>query len=106
MAKLRHEAAISEIKTSARNSVSEIVRSISDRLDKMERSAAASLTPPILPAAARARMGPAGDDGGLDRVCRVYTTVYGRVRVYSGPLFRARGAVSAPATPGRRGYRE
>ena len=49
VAKLRHEAAISEIKTSARNSVSEIVRSISDRLDKMERSAAASLTPPILP---------------------------------------------------------
>jgi hypothetical protein len=49
VAKLRHEAAISEIKTSARNSVSEIVRSISDRLDKMERSSAASLTPPIPP---------------------------------------------------------
>ena len=45
VAKLRHEAAISEIKT-----VSEIVRSISDRLDKMERSSAASLTPPIPPA--------------------------------------------------------
>ena len=36
VAKLRHEAAISEI-----------VRSISDRLDKMERSAAASLTPSV-----------------------------------------------------------
>jgi hypothetical protein len=44
VAKLRHEAAISEIKTSARNSVSEIVRSISDRLDKMKRSSAASFT--------------------------------------------------------------
>src|SRR5277367_6020493 len=49
VAKLRHEAAISEIKTSARHSVSEIVRSISDRLDKMERSSAASLTPSIPP---------------------------------------------------------
>jgi hypothetical protein len=61
VAKLRHEAAISGIKTWARNSVSEIVQSISDRLDKIERSAAASLTPPIPPpppgAAARARMG-------------------------------------------------
>ena len=38
VAKLRHEAAISEI-----------VRSISDRLDKIERSSAASFTPPIPP---------------------------------------------------------
>ena len=52
VAKLRHEAAISEIKTSARESVSEIVRSITDRLDTMERSsAAASFTPSILPPA-------------------------------------------------------
>src|SRR5438046_3193472 len=50
VAKLRHEAAISEIKTSARESVSEIVQSITDRLDKMERSmAAASFTPSIPP---------------------------------------------------------
>lgn len=56
VAKLRHEAAISEIKISARDSVSEIVRSITDRLDKMERSSAA---------AARACMGSARDDGSL-----------------------------------------
>jgi hypothetical protein len=69
--KLKHEAAVSEIKTSARNSVSEIVQSISDRLDKIERSAAASLTLPIPPpppvAPPPARMGPAEDDGSLDR---------------------------------------
>jgi hypothetical protein len=56
VAKLRHEAAISEIKTSARESVSEIVRSITDRLNKMERSSAAasftpSIPPPVLPPA-------------------------------------------------------
>jgi hypothetical protein len=45
VAKLRHEAAISDI-----------VRSITDRLDKMERSSAA---------AARACMGSARDDGSL-----------------------------------------
>jgi hypothetical protein len=45
VAKLRHEAAMSEIKRAA-----EIVRSISDRLDKIERSSVS--TPP------RARMGP------------------------------------------------
>jgi hypothetical protein len=49
VAKLRHEAAISEIKASARNSVSEIVRSIEDRLDRMERSSAASFPPPVPP---------------------------------------------------------
>jgi hypothetical protein len=51
VAKLRHEAAMSEIKISARNSVFEIVWSISGRLDKMERSSAASLTPPVAPPA-------------------------------------------------------
>src|SRR5437016_1838726 len=49
VAKLRHEAAIFKIKALARNSVSEIVRSISGRLEKMKRSSAASLTPPIPP---------------------------------------------------------
>jgi hypothetical protein len=118
VAKLRHEAAISEIKTSARESVSEIVRSISGRLDKMERSSAGVVyaldSSPR--AAACACMGPAGDDGGLDRVYRVYTTVYGRVRrVYSGSLVGPCGFVSVSAsrgTPfsvddaGRRGCRE
>jgi hypothetical protein len=45
VAKLRHEAAISEIRISARNTVSEIIRSVTDRLDKIERSTAGSLTP-------------------------------------------------------------
>ncbi|MBV9767795.1 MAG: hypothetical protein JOZ48_23345 [Acidobacteriaceae bacterium] len=43
VAKLRHEAAISEIRETR-----EIVRSISDRLDKMERSSA-SYAPPVTP---------------------------------------------------------
>jgi Centromere DNA-binding protein complex CBF3 subunit, domain 2 len=70
VAKLRHEAAISEIKTSARESVSEIVRSIIDRLDTMERSSAAASFTPSIPSsrAARARMGPAGSGSGLPRL--------------------------------------
>jgi hypothetical protein len=42
VAKLRHEAAISEIKK-----VTEIVRSISDRLDKIERSSASTPPAPV-----------------------------------------------------------
>jgi hypothetical protein len=108
VAKLRHEAAISEIKTSARDSVSKIVRSITDRLDKMERSSAASHTPPIPPPVPPA---PVWVQQGttLDRVYRICTTVYGRVWVYLGSLIGARGFFSVSASrddAGRRGYRE
>jgi hypothetical protein len=48
-------------------------------------------------------MGPAGDDGGLGRVYRVYMTVYGRVWVYSGSLVRARGTLFSVDDAGRRG---
>jgi hypothetical protein len=101
VAKLRHEAAISEIKTSGRESVSEIVRSITDRLDTMERSsAAASFTPSIPPPAPPA---PVWVQQGLGRVYRVYTTVYGRVWVYSGSLVGARGTLFSVDDAGRRG---
>jgi hypothetical protein len=54
VAKLRHEAAISEIRISARNTVSEILRPVTDRLNRIERSTAGSLTPiqpPLVPPA-------------------------------------------------------
>ena len=42
----------------------------------------------------------------LGRVYRVYTTVYGRVWIYSGSLVGARGTVFSVDDAGRRGYRE
>src|SRR5277367_5427828 len=49
VAKLRHEAAMSEIKKAAEivRSNSEVVRSISDRLDKMERSSVSTPPAPV-----------------------------------------------------------
>jgi hypothetical protein len=97
VAKLRHEAAISEIKTSARESVSEIVRSITDRLDTMERSSAAasftpSIPPPAPPAPVWAQQGTTGVWVGSTASIRPSTAGSGSIQV---PLSELAGHSSA-----------
>ena len=97
MAKLRHEAAISEIKTSARESVSEIVRSITDRLDTMERSSAAasftpSIPPPAPPAPVWVQQGTTGVWVGSTASIRPSTAGSGSIQV---PLSELAGHSSA-----------